>query len=246
MAMYPLEALRTTWDQLYGVVARDVVDAPNGLRWDIDVHDAWLSPQLALGMTCGWPLVTKLQQRVRVVGTFVYAVDGEVGHTYRSVIIAREPATVHDLADRTLAFNSTDSLSGYVSMISLLPAVQSAWSGPTLETGAHLASIDAVRDGRADIASIDAMTWAYTQRDAPGVLDGLVVIDRGPVVPHLPLILPADASDDALADWRTAFADAMRNPALATALDRLMIQGFVPLDAQDYESALHPLRRIGL
>ncbi|MEO6124922.1 MAG: PhnD/SsuA/transferrin family substrate-binding protein [Ilumatobacteraceae bacterium] len=246
MAMYPYESLRSSWDDLYGMVARGVTGAPNELRWDLDVHDTWLSPQLVLGMTCGWPLVNQLQRRVRVVGTFVYAVDGEVSHTYRSVIIARQAATVADLTDRTLAFNSTDSLSGYVSMISLLPAGQSAWAGPTLETGGHLLSIDAVRDGCADIASIDALAWTYTQREAPETLQGLVIIDRGPLVPHLPLITNIATTDESLGAWRTAFAETIRNPAMATTLDRLMIQGFVALDVADYETALSPLRRVSM
>jgi ABC-type phosphate/phosphonate transport system substrate-binding protein len=246
MSMYPLESLRTAWDRLYGVAARGVVDAPPELRWDLDAHDTWSNPQLVLGMTCGWPLITDLRTRVRVVGTFLYDVDGQAGHTYRSVIVARRPSTVAEMAGATLAFNSTDSLSGYVSIIAALPAGQASWPGPTLQTGAHLASIEAVRDGRADIASIDAMTWAYTRRDAPDLLRDLVVIDRGPVVPHLPLILPGGAGDDALASWRAAFADAVRDPGLGETLDRLLIQGFVALDADDYERALQPLRRIGL
>ena len=246
MAMYPFESLRSSWDHLYGMVARGVTGAPNELRWDLDVHDTWLSPQLALGMTCGWPLITQLLRRVRVVGTFVYAIDGEVGHTYRSVIVAREAVTVADLANKTLAFSSANSLSGYVSMMSLLPTGHNAWPGSTVETGAHLLSIDAVREGRADVASIDALTWTYAQQNFPDVLQGLVIIDRGPVVPHLPLIANVATTDEALDDWRTAFAEGIRNPALAGTLDRLLIQGFVALDASDYEAALNPLRRVGL
>lgn len=242
MAMYPAESLRSSWDALYGMVARQVTGAPNELRWDIDAHESWRSSQLALGMTCGWPLVTQLLRRVRVIGTFLYAADGAVSHAYRSVIIARRPAIIADLAGGTFAFNSADSLSGYISMISLLPTGQRSWSGPTLETGAHLISIDAVRDGRADIASIDAMTWIYTQRAAPETLQGLAIIDRGPLVPHLPLIANIDTTDEVLNEWRTAFAETIRNPALADTLDRLMIRGFVALNVDDYETALKPLR----
>lgn len=246
MSMYPMESLRSAWDNLYSTAARDVLDAPLQLRWDLEARASWLSPQLVLGMTCGWPLVTTLQRRVRVVGTFVYGVDGVLSHTYRSVIIANKAASIADLAHATLAYNSVESLSGYVSIMSMMPDGQTAWSGPTLETGSHLSSIDAVREGRADIASIDSLTWTYTQREFPDVLQGLVIIDRGPLVPHLPLIARNDTTDEALADWRTAFADVVRNPALAGTLDTLLIHGFVPLDAKDYADALTPLHRSGL
>ncbi len=244
--MYPFESLRIAWERLYGAVARSVPGAPDRLRWDLDAHDTWLNPKLAVGMACGWPLVTELRQRVRVIGTFVYGIDGESSHTYRSVIVAREATTVADLAGGTLAFNSIDSLSGFVSMIAALPPDQAAWPGPTVETGAHLASIEAVGDGRADVASIDALTWAYIKRDAPQVQQGLVIIDRGPEVPHLPLIASLATGDDSIAEWRAAFAEVGRDSAMAATLDTLLIEGFVALDTHDYESALAPLRRTGI
>ena len=244
--MYPFESLRTAWDEFYSAVAGGVLGAPDTLRWDLDAPDTWLSPQLTIGMACGWPLVTELRDRVRVIGTFAYDIGGASSHTYRSVIVARDAATVADLAHRTLAFNSTDSMSGYVSAISALAATATSWPGPMRETGAHLASVEAVRGGLADIASIDALTWAYTQRDAPEMLQGLVIIDRGPEVPHLPLIAGLETSDAALTEWRTALAEAVHDPALAGPLGTLLIQGFVALGMNDYERALAPLRHIGV
>ena len=38
LAMYPYESLHAAWDHLYGTLARDVLGAPNELRWDIDVR----------------------------------------------------------------------------------------------------------------------------------------------------------------------------------------------------------------
>ena len=257
MAMYPLEPLREAWDHLYTRVARSVNGSPDGLRWDLDVHATWLDPQLVLGMTCGWPLVTQLIGRVRVLGTFAYELDGEVGHTYRSVIVAREGTPIRDRSATpaedddeddgvrpTLAFNSLDSLSGYVSMLATLPQGAAGWHGSVIETGAHTASIDAVRDGGADVASIDALTWAYLARDSPERLSGLTVVDRGPVVPHLPLIANVSATDEMVDEWRAAFATAVRDPELAPTLDRLLIRGFVALDAGDYQLALEPLEAL--
>lgn len=244
--MYPLEPLREAWDTVYGMVARDVLEAPNELRWDLDPHDTWMSPQLVLGMSCGWPLVTQLLRRVRVIGTFMYRLEGSIGHTYRSVIVAREATSVVALSGSTLAFNSTESLSGYISMMASLPPDQIGWGGPTLETGSHIMSLAAVREGSADIASIDAVMWSYVQQEAPELLEGLVVIDRGPEIPHLPLITSRDASDAAVADWRGALGDGVRNPALSPALDRLLIHGFMPLDSSHYEALLAPFHRTWL
>jgi ABC-type phosphate/phosphonate transport system substrate-binding protein len=108
-------------------------------------------------------------------------------------------------------------------------------------TGSHLASIDAVRGGSADVASIDALSWAYQQRLDPDRLDGLVVVERGPLVPCLPLIVGGEADDALVAAWRSAFSAAMSNPSLARARSLLLIEGFVPLDLADYQSALATL-----
>ncbi|MEQ9244368.1 MAG: phosphate ABC transporter substrate-binding protein, partial [Nitratireductor sp.] len=38
-----------------------------------------------------------------------------------------------------------------------------------LETGGHRASLEAVRDGRADVCAVDCRSWAMAQRLVPGV-----------------------------------------------------------------------------
>ncbi|MEO7397029.1 MAG: PhnD/SsuA/transferrin family substrate-binding protein [Ilumatobacteraceae bacterium] len=243
LAMYAFEPLLGAWEQLYEAVARGVDSAPERLRWDLDPHDTWLSPNLAVGMACGWPLVNALRERVLTIGTFAYTIDGSSSHTYRSVIIARTPASMIDLIGATAAINSGDSLSGSISLVSALPPEYDTWPGPIVATGSHVASIAAVCSGQADLASIDALTWAYLQRDAVHTLSGLFVVDRGPVVAHLPIITNAHAGEAKVAEWRAALAAAITEPALADARDTLLITGFFPLDASDYENSLDALRR---
>lgn len=241
LGMYPFVPLIGAWDRLYATVASSVVGAPTTLRWDLDPHDTWLSPQLVVGQTCGWPLVTALRYRVRPIGAFVHILDGAPNHVYRSVIVSHRDTTLEDLWGSRAAINSVDSLSGNISLLATLPGAHPHWPGEVVWTGAHVASIEAVRSHTADVASIDAQTWAFLQRDAPNLIDGLVVVGRGPRVPHLPLILPAGASDESVAEWRSAFAEAVRSASLSDALDTLMIEGFVALDLSDYDELLAPL-----
>jgi ABC-type phosphate/phosphonate transport system substrate-binding protein len=216
------------------------------MRWDLEQTATWLDNALVAGMTCGWPLVRTLREQVRVVGTFAYDLDGAPSHLYRSRIIARADdrphlATIAADASAVAAINSSDSLSGCISLLAALGGGGTQWQGEVLWTGAHLASIDAVRDGRAALASIDALTWAYHARDVPDAVAGLATIGRGPSVPCLPLIVNANATDAELAAWRTGFASAVQDPATAWARETLMIRGFVPLDYNDYVTALHDL-----
>ena len=245
--MYPYAGLREAWDTLYRsvgtTVAQNAPDTPTELDWSIDAHASWVDPRLALSQACGWPLVTALRNRARVLGAFMHRIDGVSSHLYRSVIIAREVQPLSALEGGCAAINSYDSLSGYVSLLAAFAVKSGRWPGEITYTGAHAASIEAVRAGHADLASIDALAWAYLQRLAPRELDGLVVVGRGPLVPCLPLIVAGNTDDALLQAWRSAFAQAMRDSALAAVRTELLIEGFVPLDLADYDSALEAQTR---
>jgi ABC-type phosphate/phosphonate transport system substrate-binding protein len=160
------------------------------------------------------------------------------------VIVTGGDLTLEELlkhpAEHRAAVNSIDSLSGHISLLAAFN-VGMQWPGDSLLTGSHVASIEAVRSGSADVAAIDGMTWAYRQREAPEALAGLRVIGHGPLVPCLPLIVPASTTRAEISLWRNAFAAAIADPQLDRALRQLMIRDFVPLDSSDYASALAEL-----
>ena len=246
LGMYDFPELRAAWDDLYASAAGHVDGVPAALTWDIEAHDSWLHPDLTIGMACGWPLVKTLRDRVRVVGTFSYEGTDGPPHEYRSLIVTGTEATFEQIADAPseyrAAVNSSDSLSGSISLLAAF-GLGLQWPGDIVGTGSHVASIEAVRSGDADVASIDGMTWRYRERQAPESLAGLRIIGHGPLVPCLPLIVPAATSDADIGAWRDGFAAAVRDPALEASLTKLMIDDFVPLDAIDYTAALADLMR---
>ena len=242
LGMYPFPKLRPAWERLFAAVADRVrtkgFAAPSALRWDIDPHESWLHPELTVGMTCGWPLVTALRDKVRVVGTFAYSQEhAPEPHLYRTTIVSREEPSHCGLAGGRAAINSDDSLSGNISLLEVY-GCGASWPGEVVATGTHVRSLEAVRSGAADVASIDGVTWLYQQRDEAASVDGLHVVARGPWVPGLPVILPAAASDAALEAWRDAFRRVVADPALAHVMDDLLIVDFVALDLADYDAAL--------
>ena len=243
LGMYPFPSLRAAWDDLYAAVADEArchgIDAPAALRWDVDPHDTWLDPELAVGMTCGWPLVTALREQVRMVGTFAYDIPmaGPAPHMYRTVIIARVDVPLTRLSAARTAVNSVDSLSGHISLLAAF-GHGAEWPGEIVFTGAHLESIRAVRSGAADVASIDGMTWAFQQRNAADTLAGLVEVGHGPFVPCLPVIVGATATDAERDAWRSAFTTVVRDRHVPSALTALMIRDFVAREDGDYDAEL--------
>lgn len=226
LPMYPFPEWRAAYEQLWEAVRAECPWLPALAPWGADPHELWRSPDLAVSQTCGWPLVADLTDRVRVVGTFRYRTRAWSGDHYRSVVVARDGGEHGDHA----AVNGFDSLSGWVSLVWWRTGGPGGrWPGPVTTTGGHVASIEAVRDGAADVASIDAVTYAYAERHRPDLLAGVKVVGAGPEVPCLPVICSAGTTDARLAELRDALAVTAHS-----ADPDLMIEGFCPLDLADY------------
>ncbi len=218
-----------------------LTDAPMQAKWPIDYHAHWLEPHLLLSQACGFPLVTVLTHQVRVVGAFHYEVPGCTGVLQRSQIVVRADDRSLDLADfrgRRVAYNGTDSQSGYNSLRACIAplARDGKFFGARLQTGAHAESLRAVRDGRADIAAIDCVSLAGFRRCAPEVVQGIRVLTETSAYPGLPLITSAHTDDETLAALRAALAQLVRDPAGAAPLHDLFITGFEALDYSAYQA----------
>jgi ABC-type phosphate/phosphonate transport system substrate-binding protein len=246
--MYDLPELDRSHDRLWSLVRAELAgrgtSTPDRLSHRPRLPEAWTRPDLVVSQTCGWPLVTELGRRVTTIGTFRYRIAGAEGGTYRSRIVGRRAPSdlgLGDLVGRTAAVNARDSLSGWVSLVAGL-GLSGGWPGPVLVTGGHAESLRALADGRADVASIDAVTYALVERLRPELVDHLVDLGSGPRVPCLPIIGPAGLSGVQLATWRRALSAAITGTGAAPVRDALLIEAFTPMDLADYEAALEPLR----
>lgn len=244
LAMYPFDGLRSAYDALWTAIrdrlrAAGVDDVPDHLDWDVDLHASWADPQLLLGNTCGWPLVTELEGTVAVVGSFDMQVPFAADGRYRSVLVAAKPLPLAEWRtrpDTVLAVNTLDSLSGWVSLAHEWGAVPDH----PMVTGGHLHSMRAVASGAAHVASIDAVSFEHIVQSEP-MTGGVHVIGHGPVVPTLPLVCAAQHAHLVPA-VRDAVAGAVADPSLRDVVATLRIRGFVPLDrsAFDHLPALLP------
>jgi hypothetical protein len=221
--MYPFESLRASYDQLWARIAERLDAAPAVLDWSLDHLAAARRPDLLLGQTCGWPLVTVLDGLVDVVGAFDVEVPEAGASHYRSVVIEGPDP------DGPVAVNGIDSLSGWVSWC----AVRGVPDRPLI-TGSHESSVMAVARGAASAASIDAVSWAHVQAIHPAIASRVTVVGHGPSVPTLPLVTRAGGDVPAL---RTALDEAV-GAAPEDLLSRLRIRAFHPLDADDYRPLL--------
>ena len=221
--------------------AAGVPDVPTALIWPDDMASHWLAPELLLSQACGFPLVTILDQRVQVVGAFHYEAPGCDGVLNRSQLVVRadDPArTLDDLRGRRVAINGTDSQSGYNSLRALLaPLVHGGrFFSATHVSGAHHLSVLAVRDGLADVASIDCVSLAGFQKHRPDITAGTRVLAQSAAYPGLPLITAAATPPDTMSALRDALTWVTRAPAMAQVREDLFIRKFEPLTLADYQA----------
>jgi ABC-type phosphate/phosphonate transport system substrate-binding protein len=246
LPMYDFAELRDAHDALWAAIRRQLaahgLDAPAALTHDDDVVGLWNSPRLGISQACGWPIVSDLVDVAAPFGTFVYDAPGVEGSRHRMRITVHED-TRTDLAalrNEVAAVNALDSLSGRLSLLAA-GGVQRDWPGGTLLTGAHVESIRALRDGRAAIASLDAVTVAILARHRPDDVRGLRVIAEGPLVGCLPLIVPAATDPATITSIRAAFHAAVHADETREARAALGLVDFVAVDIDHYE----PVRRLG-
>lgn len=217
-------------------------------------HDSyWLRPDLVFGQTCGYPYVQELKGRVRLVATPVFRYPGGRGARRASFIVVREddPArSIADLAGKRAAINDWLSNSGMnLLRIAVAPhAKDGRFFSDVIVTGGHMMSIAAIREGRADAAAIDSITWGLHERHAPGTVAGVKIIGETPMGPGLPYITRLATSNADIAALRESLAEVIADPANAEALDTLGLTGIEVFSDAEYAEleAFHAeARRLG-
>jgi ABC-type phosphate/phosphonate transport system substrate-binding protein len=215
------------------------LDVPDALDRSGSHDSYWLRPDLIFGQTCGYPYVQELKGKVRLIATPVFRYPGGSGARRASFIVVRadDPAqAVADLAGRRAAINDWLSNSGMnLLRIAVAPhARDGRFFSDVIVTGGHMASIAAIREGRADTAAIDSITWGLHERHAPETVAGIRIVGETPMGPGLPYITRLTTGDAEIAAIRDALAEAIADPANAAALDTLGLTGIEILSDADY------------
>ena len=173
LPMYARPGNRAAHDALWALIRDHLRDsaiaAPDALDHDIDHMDSWGRGDLVLGQICNLPLRKLFMDKVTIIGTADYGLAGCPAGHYRSHFVVHKDNPINnplDLADKRFAYNELLSQSGYAAA-QLWAKARGAQFTPTCHTGGHKNSINAVAEGRADIAAIDAQTWLIETGENP-------------------------------------------------------------------------------
>ncbi|MCU1772112.1 phosphate/phosphite/phosphonate ABC transporter substrate-binding protein [Pseudomonas sp. 13B_3.2_Bac1] len=201
----------------------------------------WLSPDLLLTQTCGYPLMTLLRGQVRIVGRPRYELPDATAGNHCSLILSRADDSRETLADfrgSRGVINSDDSNSGMNLLRQRLAPLQrdGQFFASVGISGAHRESLRWVREGRADLAAIDSVTYAYLARHAPEEVTGLRVVARTALSPTLPFITAATATDEQIEKLRRVMNQALHE--LPDVVQTLGLPEVLAASESDYQVVL--------
>lgn len=217
------------------------LDVTRGDAQGLALTDLWLSPQLLLTQTCGYPLMTALRGKVRVIGRPRYELPDGSGGNHCSLLLSRA-----DDPRRTLpafrgsrgVINGADSNSGMNLLRHRLAPLhhEGQFFARVGISGSHRESLRWLREGKADLAAIDSVTFAYLARHAEAEVAGLRVIVRSAFSPTLPYITAATATDEQAEALRQVMNAALRG--LPEVAEILGLQEVLPASECDYQVVL--------
>ncbi|WP_219266954.1 phosphate/phosphite/phosphonate ABC transporter substrate-binding protein [Pseudomonas sp. Xaverov 259] len=208
----------------------------------LDLHGLWLAPELLVTQTCGYPLMTQLRGKVRVIGRPRYELAHSSNGEHCSLLLTRDDNPRTQLADfynSRGVINGHDSNSGMNLLRERLAPLQhdGRFFANVGISGAHRESLRWLREGRADLAAIDSVTYDYLARFAAEEVSGLRIVTHSAPSPTLPYIGPLHLNDQQAAHIRDVMNQALQD--LPHVVATLGIQAVLPASEDDYQVLLN-------
>ena len=244
LPMYNWPELRPQTEQWWqalatGFVQEGMTHVPMVFNGHEDPHDDWNDPHLFLSQTCGYPLRHQFQDILEVVAVPCYKSEGCKGAYYSSMVVVRKEdrhLSLGDFGGRRAAFNAQNSQSGYSSLRAVIAplAQEGRFFATTLKTGAHLNSMAAVADKKADICAIDCVCWSLATRIFPELVAALGVIAQTPMAPALPYVTSKTRSPDEVQSLRRGLLKSVGGNENKNLRTPLLLDGFEILPPAAY------------
>ena len=218
----------------------DVLD-PSAEPASLD--DLWARPDMACVFMCGYPWALR-ESRPHLLAAPVPSPPRFGGRPdYVSDFIVRADSGFRDLADTfggTIAYSTEHSHSGYnAPRFHLLPhrtaarpQLYSTVLGPFIR---QRPVIDAVLDGRADVAAVDGYGLDLLRRHEPALVAHLRIVATTAPAPAPPLVASPGIDVATRERVTAALLSVHEAPAMATTLDELLLARFVRVAPEVFE-----------
>ena len=198
-------------------------------RADARLREAGLA-DASFTQMCGYPLVTSRAGAHDAIAAPVYDVPFCRGATHRALVVVADDSAYRQIADlrgARFARNAPDSNTGTNLPRALFAplAVDGRFFRSVVTTGSHVASLRAVSDGEADVASIDNVTYALLAEHRPTAVANLRVLATTAPSPTLPFVTSPGIGEAERAALFGALASAIADIQGTYAAEALRLTG---------------------
>ncbi len=208
---YDLPSVQWANDSLW-----EATGYPGELNRHQAVSDLWHNPDLLVTQACGLDLFLS-EAPIDPVAAPVFDLDCEAG-MYFSYIVGNVKGSV-------AAVNSLSSRSGWSALLTICKPQK------IVVTGSHQASLEALKNGLADVAAIDAVTWSIIERDAPATLAGLKIVEQTSAAPSPPYVVRRGVDRE---NVFRSLNSALESPGSIDAKNALFLKGIIPAQRHYY------------
>ena len=239
------DELRVAWQTLFDLFLESF-DPPlpvdTLLRFETG-EQLMRDPQMLIGQTCGYPLMSKLMQTVTPICVPVMDVAGCHGKYYSSLLVVPVSSEIHSLADcyqKIAAINTSDSNSGMnVLRHAVAPlSMGKPYFSEIRKTGSHLQSLTEVAKEKAQVAAIDAVSFSFIQDAWPDLVASVRRIGYTEKTCGLPFVVPQPIEHLFDNEAITSLFNEATQKLPESIRQRLHLIRFEQTDINDYQGVL--------
>lgn len=239
---YPFDEIKEQYDIFWGLL-RDAllekkIDAPEKLSPPENFRIHWASSRdLLLSQCCGYHIATKAQQ-LEVIGAPDFMLDNLSPGEYRSIIITRKSQkgnALEDFLGCRAAFNEDQSFSGHTALLRALPLNLVQPNVFKMEpSDSHQLSMQAVADGKADVAAIDEISFRLITNERPDLKKKLRIISYTENVAAPPYVTSSNRPAEEIDVIRDTLVSVSRTEEAKSALKSMYIRTIIDATNEDY------------
>ena len=256
--MYDIAEIRYAHEALWKGFARHfrkhgLRNVPRVLNHDQPVNSLWSDNHLFLSQCCGYDVVHQYKHRLQILATPWFNVDGCANGDYASTIVVPVDSDYDDvieMAGKVAVINGPESHSGMTALLSLVfPHCRNRkFFSEILVSGGHLQSLALLIAGKADVASVDCVTYELLRRYRPAAIDGTRALGLTYPAPAPPYVTAGTFSLETVERMQQALVDAFEDRNLLAARQALLLEKLEISSTANYQRILddfkHDLRAI--
>lgn len=233
-------ALNSLWAGLARHLKREgLSEVPDHIQHSRNLADLWDDPDLWFSQCCGYDIVRRYAGKLRPVATPHYGAPECKGSDYASNVVVAGDCEANDVLEMfgaVCVVNGFESHSGSNALKALVaPRNRDGRFFSKIKiSGTHVASLEMIRIGEADVAAIDCVTYALLARFRPAAVAGTRKLGRTYRAPAIPYVTRWDDDDDRVERLRAAIFNAFTDQHLTTTRQALYLKNIEVLPVSAY------------